>query len=153
MVHGAETRATRAEVVAAWDAADREPDNVETWRALARQLVRGGRPCDALAALERIAGLCPTPDTLFDLGVAHLDAGLYTFAAQAFRLVTGCRPEDPDAWGLLGICCVKLIEYEEALDAFTRATNLDREYMAVHPAAAAAEREALAVVMSPSTAH
>ena len=147
MLRGAEIRETREEVLGAWDATNREPDNIEAWRELARRLLRGGSPGDALVPFERIAVLCPTPDALFDLGEAYLDAGLYTFAKDAFRLVICSRPDDPDAWGRLGLGHMNEGEYEEALEAFARARALDPEYMTAYPNAADAEQIARATLL------
>ncbi len=97
------------------------------FRALA--LINQGRPAEALEDLDAALRLNPPPADAASIhtqrGVALKDLGRFE-EAQAALLTAAAYPEPhPEVFNLLGFCLFKQKQYEEAVEAFSRAIELD----------------------------
>jgi tetratricopeptide (TPR) repeat protein len=93
--------------------------------ALATQLLKAGRPADAIAPLRDAALLRPTdPAIQHDLGLACLETGLVPEAIAAFQRAVSSNPRYADAYFRLGIALEKLGDLRSAIVAYDRATEL-----------------------------
>src|ERR1051326_487648 len=76
--------------------------------ALAAELLRAGRPADAIAPLRDAALLQPSnPVIQHDLGLACLEAGLIPDAVAALQRAVASDPRYTDAYFRLGIALEK----------------------------------------------
>ena len=102
-----------------------EPLQVDTLLALATELLRGGRPDEAIAPLRQAAALQPSnPAILHDLGLACLEVGRLTDAVAALRSAVASNPRYVDAYFRLGIALEKMGNISGAIVAYDRATKL-----------------------------
>ena len=93
--------------------------------ALAAQLLKAGRPADAIAPLREAALLQPSnPLIQHDLGLACLEIGLVPEAIAAFQRAVSNNPRYADAYFRLGIALEKLGDLRSAIVAYDRATEL-----------------------------
>ena len=93
--------------------------------ALAAQLLRAGRPGEAIAPLREAARLQPSNSIIpHDLGLACLEVGRVAEAIAAFQCAVACDPRYTDAWFRLGIALEKLGDLRGAVLAYDRATEL-----------------------------
>jgi Flp pilus assembly protein TadD len=93
--------------------------------ALATELLRAGRPADAIAPLNEAALLQPSnPALQHDLGLACLEVGRLPDAIAAFERAVAIDPRYTDAFFRLGIALEKLGDVGEAIVAYHRATEL-----------------------------
>ncbi|MFZ1007469.1 MAG: sulfotransferase [Candidatus Sulfotelmatobacter sp.] len=93
--------------------------------ALATQLLRSGRPADAIAPLRDAALLEPFNSTIqHDLGLACLEVGRVPDAIAALQRSVASNPRYADAYFRLGIAFEKLGNIREAIAAYDRATQL-----------------------------
>jgi tetratricopeptide (TPR) repeat protein len=93
--------------------------------ALATQLLRAGRPADAIAPLREAARLQPSdPIIQHDLGLACLEIGLLPEAIAAFQRAVSSNPRYADAYFRLGIALEQLGDLGSAIVAYDRATEL-----------------------------
>jgi tetratricopeptide (TPR) repeat protein len=93
--------------------------------ALAAQLLRAGRPGDAIAPLREAALLQPSnPIIQHDLGLACLEVGRVPEAIAAFRRAVDSNPRYTDAYFRMGIALEKLGDLGGAILAYDRATEL-----------------------------
>jgi tetratricopeptide (TPR) repeat protein len=93
--------------------------------AMAAQLLRNGRPGDAIASLRDAARLKPLdPAIQHDLGLACLEAGSVPDAVAALQLAVAWKPHYGDAWFRLGIALEKMGDVGGAITAYDRATQL-----------------------------
>jgi tetratricopeptide (TPR) repeat protein len=93
--------------------------------ALATQLLRAGRPADAIAPLRDAAILEPSdPVIQHDLGLACLETGLVPEAIAAFQRAVSSNPRYADAYFRLAIALEKLGDVHSAIVAYHRATEL-----------------------------
>src|SRR5580692_5073135 len=92
------------------------PPQVTPLLALATQLLRAGRPADALAPSN--------PVIQHDLGLACLEVGRIPDAIAAFERAVASNPRYTDAYFRLGIASEKLGNIGEAIVAYHRATQL-----------------------------
>jgi tetratricopeptide (TPR) repeat protein len=93
--------------------------------ALATQLLRAGRPGDAIAPLRDAALLEPFNSTIqHDLGIACLEVGRVSDAIAALQQAVASNPRYGDAYFRLGIALEKLGDIGGALVAYDRATKL-----------------------------
>jgi Flp pilus assembly protein TadD len=93
--------------------------------ALAAQLLKAGRPADALAPLRDAALLQPSdPLIQHDLGLACLEIGLVPEAIGAFQRAVASNPRYADAYFRLGIALERLGDLHSAIGAYHRATEL-----------------------------
>ena len=93
--------------------------------ALATELLRAGRPADALAPLRDAALLQPSdPIIQHDLGLACLEAGLVPDAITALQRAVAGNPRYTDAYLRLGIALEKAGDIGGAIAAYDRATEL-----------------------------
>src|SRR5277367_2459593 len=93
--------------------------------ALATQLLKAGKPADAIAPLRQAALLQPSnPIIQHDLGLACLEVGRVPDAVAALQLAVAGNPRYGDAYFRLGIAFEKLGKIGEALAAYDRATQL-----------------------------
>ena len=93
--------------------------------SLATQLLKAGRPADAIAPLRQAALLQPSnPIIQHDLGLACLEAGSVADAIAAFQLAVAGNPRYADAYFRLGIALEKLGDTGGALVAYDRATQI-----------------------------
>ena len=94
--------------------------------ASATQLLREGRPSDAIAPLREASRLLPSHAVIqHDLGLACLEAGHWQDAAAAFQQAVMNDPGYADAHLRLGIVCEKLGHTHDALAAYHGATEAD----------------------------
>src|SRR5215472_11763770 len=80
------------------------PPQMAPLLALATQLLRAGRPADAIAPLSDAARLEPGNSLIqHDLGLACLEVGRIPEAIAAFERAVSQNPRYGDAWFRLGI--------------------------------------------------
>src|ERR1700688_1664988 len=93
--------------------------------ALATQLLKAGRPADAIAPLRDAALLEPfDPIIQHDLGLACLEIDFVPEAITAFQRAVSSNPRYADAYFRLGIAQEKLGDLRAAIVAYDRATEL-----------------------------
>src|SRR6516165_352066 len=101
------------------------PQQVAPLLALATELLRAGRPADAIAPLRDAALLQPSnPIIQHDLGLACLEVGRVPDAIAAFERAVASNPRYTDAYFRLGIALEKLGNIGGAIVAYDRATKL-----------------------------
>ena len=92
--------------------------------ALATQLLKAGKPADAIAPLRQAALLQPyNPIIQHDLGLACLEVGRIADAVAAFQLAVAGNPRYADAYFRLGIALEKSGDTGGAIVAYDRATH------------------------------
>src|SRR3984893_15499057 len=102
-----------------------QSQEVASLLALATELLRTGRPADAIAPLREAALLQPSnPSILHDLGLACLEVGRIPDAIAALQRAVASNPRDADAYFRLGIALEKLGDIGGAIVAYDRATKL-----------------------------
>src|ERR1700757_3235035 len=80
------------------------PQQVAPLLAMATELLRAGRPAEAIAPLHDAALLEPSnPRIQHDLGLACLEVGRVTDAVAAFERAVATDPRYADAYFRLGI--------------------------------------------------
>ncbi len=93
--------------------------------ARATQLLKAGRPADAIAPLRDAARLQPfDPIIQHDLGLACLEIDLVPEAITAFQRAVASNPRYADAHFRLGIALEKLGDLRSAVQAYHHATEL-----------------------------
>jgi len=101
------------------------PQLVAPLLALATQLLRAGRPADAITPLRDAALLEPSnPVIQHDLGLACLEVGRVPDAIAALQQAVASNPRYTDAYFRLGIALEKLGNIGGAIVAYHRATEL-----------------------------
>ncbi len=101
------------------------PQHVSSLLALATQLLRAGRPADAIVPLRDAALLEPSNSTIqHDLGLACLEVGRLEDAIAALQRAVATNPRYTDAYFRLGIALEKLGNIGGAITAYDRATKL-----------------------------
>lgn len=101
------------------------PQQIAPLLALATELLRAGRPADAIAPLAEAAVLHPSNPTIqHDLGLACLEAGRLPDAIAALQRAIASNPGYADAYFRLGIALEKLGNTGGAIAAYDRATEL-----------------------------
>src|SRR5208282_4490935 len=101
------------------------PQQVAPLLALATQLLRAGRPADAIAPLREAARLQPSNAIIqHDLGLACLEVGHIPDAIAALQRAVASNPRYTDAYFRLGIALEKLGDIGGAIAAYDRATKL-----------------------------
>jgi tetratricopeptide (TPR) repeat protein len=101
------------------------PQQVARLLALAAQLLKEGRPADAISPLREAARLQPLDAAIrHDLGLACLEAGSIPDAIAALQLAVSMKPGFGDAWFRLGIALEKVDDTGGAIVAYDRATQL-----------------------------
>jgi tetratricopeptide (TPR) repeat protein len=101
------------------------PQQVTPLLALATQLLRAGRPADAVAPLREAALLQPSnPIIQHDLGLACLEAGRVADAVAALQRAVASNPSYTDAYFRLGIALEKLGNIGGAIAAYDQTTKL-----------------------------
>jgi len=101
------------------------PQEVAPLLALATELLRAGRPADAIAPLRDAALLQPSnPIIQHDLGLACLEVGRVPDAIAALQRAVASNPRYTDAYFRLGIALEKLGDISGAIVAYHRATEL-----------------------------
>jgi tetratricopeptide (TPR) repeat protein len=101
------------------------PQQVAPLLTLATQLLRAGRPADAIAPLRDAALLQPSdPLIQHDLGLACLEVGRVPDAIAALQRAVAINPRYADAYFRLGIALEKLGNIGGAIAAYDRATKL-----------------------------
>jgi tetratricopeptide (TPR) repeat protein len=103
------------------------PSSPSTAPLLARatELLRAGRPGDAIAPLREAAGRHPSSPTIqHDLGLACLEVGRLTESVAAFQRAVASDPRYTDAHFRLGIALERLGDVPGAILAYDRATEL-----------------------------
>jgi len=102
-----------------------KPRQVAPLLALATQLLRAGRPADAIAPLRDAARLQPSdPIIQHDLGLACLEIGDIPDAIAALERAVASNPRYSDAHFRLGIALEKQGDIGGAIAAYDRATQL-----------------------------
>jgi tetratricopeptide (TPR) repeat protein len=98
---------------------------LSTLLALATELLRAGRPADAIVPLNEAALLEPSNAAIqHDLGLACLEVGTLPEAIAAFERAVASDPRYGDAYFRLGIALEKLGNIGGAIVAYDRATEL-----------------------------
>ena len=101
------------------------PQQVAPLLALATELLRAGRPADAIAPLRDAALLQPSNSIIqHDLGLACLEVGRIPDAIAALQRAVASNPRYADAYFRLGIALEKLGNIGGAIAAYDRATKL-----------------------------
>jgi tetratricopeptide (TPR) repeat protein len=101
------------------------PQHVARLLALAAELLRTGRPADAVVPLREAALLQPSnPIIQHDLGLACLEIGRVSDAIAAFQRAVAGNPRYTDAYFRMGIALEKLGDLGGAILAYNRATEL-----------------------------
>src|ERR1700746_4231622 len=101
------------------------PQQVAPLLALATELLRAGRPADAIAPLRDAALLQPSnPIIQHDLGLACLEAGRVPDAIAALQRAVASNPRYTDAYFRLGIALEKVGDIDGAIVAYDHATKL-----------------------------
>src|ERR1700752_2571754 len=101
------------------------PQQVASLLALATNLLRAGRPADAIAPLRDAALLQPSNAIIqHDLGLACLEVGSVPDAIAALQRAVASNPRYADAHFRLGIALEKLGDIGRAIVAYNRATEL-----------------------------
>ena len=96
-----------------------QPQPVAPLLALATELLRAGRPADAIAPLREASLLQPSNAIIqHDLGLACLEVGLVADAVAALRQAVASEPRFADAHFRLGIALEKLGDIGGAIVAF-----------------------------------
>jgi len=102
-----------------------QPQQVPSLLALATEMLRAGRPADAIAPLREAALLQPSnPIIEHDLGLACLEVGRVADAVAALKRAVASNPRYADAYFRLGIALEKLGDIGGAIVAYDRATEL-----------------------------
>jgi tetratricopeptide (TPR) repeat protein len=101
------------------------PQQVAPLLALAAELLRDGRPADAIAPLRDAALLQPSNSIIqHDLGLACLEVGRVPDAIAALQRAVASDPRYTDAYFRLGIALEKLGDIGGAIVAYDRAIKL-----------------------------
>ncbi len=101
------------------------PQQVAPLLALATDLLRAGRPADAIAPLREAALLEPFNALIqHDLGLAYLEVGRIADAIAALQWAVASNPSYGDAYFRLGIALEKQGNIGVAIAAYDRATRL-----------------------------
>ncbi len=101
------------------------PQQIAPLLAFATELLRAGRPADAIMPLRDAVRLQPSNAMIqHDLGLACLEAGRVPDAISALQRAVAVNPRYGDAFFRLGIAWEKLGNVGAALDAYDRATKL-----------------------------
>lgn len=97
------------------------------FRALA--LINLERPAEALAELDQALALNPPASDASSIhtqrGVALKDLGFFAEAEEALGRAAAYPEPHPEVFNLLGFCLFKQKQYEQAIEAFSRAIELD----------------------------
>jgi len=102
------------------------PLEVASLLASAAQLLKAGRPADAIAPLREAALLQPSNSIIqHDLGLACLEVGRVPDAIAALQRAVAGDPRYTDAYFRLGIALEKLGDIGAAIVAYDRATELN----------------------------
>ena len=92
--------------------------------ALATQMLKAGRPGDAIAPLRDAALLLPSDPVIHhDLGLACLETGRVPEAIAAFQRAVASNPRYAEAYFRLGVALEKVGDRGSALVAYDRATE------------------------------
>lgn len=103
----------------------RSPPNTAPLLSRAVQLLKAGRPNEAIPPLREAARLDPANATIqHDLGLACLEAGALAEAVAAFQRAIAAKPRYTDAHFRLGIALEKAGDARGAVAAYDRATEL-----------------------------
>src|SRR3984893_2931456 len=101
------------------------PRQVTPLLARAAQLLRAGRPSDAVVPLREAARLQPSnPIIQHDLGLAYLEIGRVPDAIAAFQRAVASNRRYTDAYFRMGIALEKLGDLGGAILAYDRATEV-----------------------------
>ncbi len=102
-----------------------EPQQATPLLGLATELLKAGRPADAIAPLREAALLQPSNAIIqHDLGLACLETGRLPEAIAALQQAVATNPRYADAYFRLGIAFEKLGNIAAAIMAYDRATEL-----------------------------
>src|ERR1700758_2743319 len=101
------------------------PQDVAPLLALATELLKAGRPADAIAPLRDAALLQPSNAFIqHDLGLACLEVGRVSDAIVALQRAVASNPRYADAYFRMGIALEKVGDMRGAVAAYDRATKL-----------------------------
>ena len=101
------------------------PPQLAPLLAFATQMLKAGRPADAIAPLRDAAHLEPSNSVIqHDLGLACLEVGRISDAIAALRLAVAANPRYADAHFRLAIALEKSGDLRAAVMAYDRATTL-----------------------------
>jgi tetratricopeptide (TPR) repeat protein len=99
-------------------------ETVRPMLALATQLLKAGRPSEAIAPLRDAALLLPSDPVIHhDLGLACLETGRVPEAIAAFQRAVTSNPRYAEAYFRLGVALEKVGDRGSALVAYDRATE------------------------------
>jgi tetratricopeptide (TPR) repeat protein len=115
------------------------PDDTVTRRNLIVALSSAKRLPEAADQLEVLAQQTPKDAaTLQQLADLQMNLEAFDKARAAYEQLVTLAPEDPDAWYRLGTCRKISGDVTGAIDAWTKATELNRDLAPAHAALAAA---------------
>ena len=101
------------------------PQQLEPLLVQAAELLKAGRPADAIAPLRQAAMLQPSNAIIqHDLGLACLESDRIPEAVEALQQAVGSDPSYCDAYFRLGIALEKQGDVRQAIVAYDRATEL-----------------------------
>ncbi len=115
-----------------WLALEKDPDLVRAHHGLALALIRQGNLSSGLASLQTAVALSATPslDLLLDLALASILAGNIDSAEKLIEQALMQDPDHPKAHFAKGNLLSSQLLYQEAIDTYQRALDLDSELWA-----------------------
>src|SRR5215213_1577571 len=120
-------------------AVDAQPDNPAFRVMLARALVDGGRPQEALDVASAPRDTSPAAIALWHARAeAAQAAASFAAAAEAWKVLCAARPDDWRSWASYGDALAGLERWEEAAGALRRAWTLNPDELPVQQNFAAA---------------
>ncbi len=115
-----------------WLALEKDPDLVKAHHGLALALIRQGNLASGLASLQTAVALSATPslDLRLDLALASVLAGTIDSAEKLIEQALIQDPEHPRAYFAKGNLLFSQLLYQEAIDTYQKALDLDSELWA-----------------------
>jgi tetratricopeptide (TPR) repeat protein len=101
-------------------------DDPDALIALGNAYLLTGRPRDAVATFRRLLAVDPANGLAYEnIGTAQLQAKDFAGAEQALRHAVNLNPNLPGAWTTLGVVLASTERKPEAIEAWTRALQID----------------------------
>lgn len=112
-----------------WLALEKDPDLVRAHHGLALALIRQGNLASGLASLQTAVALSATPslDLLLDLALASILGGNIDSAEKLIEQALIRDPDHPKALLAKGNLLFSQLLYQEAIDTYQKALDLDSE--------------------------
>ena len=103
---------------------------------LGELLMREGKPQEAAGEFEQATELRDDAESNYNLGLARLEAGLWTGAVEALEQARSRSPEDPEIVTDLGFAYQQIEEYQSAVEQYEAAIDLRPQQTDLYLAAA-----------------